>query len=715
MKRTLALVVASISAILLFLLASASSNTTKMFGQYYLELLGLNILLATGLAATLAVKLYKLFRKVKQRVFGSRITLRMTMMFALVAAVPGLLMYILSVQFLTRSIDTWFDVRVDTALERGLNLGHSAIDYSLQDLERRGRIISQVINENGSNDIDLFSKLAILREQFNIQKMTLFSLDGKVLANLSGDSDKAAPLPPNPDQLRQAEYRSFSTLDTDSAQHLIMRVIVPIHINAVGQTGKVLQLIQPVPERLAADAEVLDQVRNDYKQLSLSRSGLKGIYSLTLTVAFLMLMLGAFVLGIYLSDKLSAPLNLLAAGTRAVTQGDYSQQQPVVSRDELGILTHSFNRMTRQLAEARVSLELHQAEQAAAKAYLETILTNMVAGVLSFDENWYLRSHNESAIHILHYDLTTLNHVPLPEWKNHVPEFIPLCTVLAQGFTDEDIQHWQHEVELPLPSDNRVLFVHCARVQKQHAEDTNSGYVIVLDDITHLIAAQRDAAWGEVARRLAHEIKNPLTPIQLAAERLEHKLGNKLSENDSVFLQRGTQTIVNQVAALKNMVDAFKEYARQPSGKKQVIDFAAILNEVLILYENMPLSVQIDVPTPILISGDATLLRQLIHNLLQNAQDAVSGQKSPRVNVHLEKHKQFITLTVKDNGDGFPASILSRIFEPYSTTKVKGTGLGLAIVKKIVEEHQGRIQAGNQEQGGAFVRIDLPCWEEMCE
>lgn len=712
--RNLALICIPLGILLLFLLASASSNGTALLNQYYWQIFALNGILATLFGAILITQLYKLRQKIKNKVFGSRLTLRLILTFSLVAILPGLFMYILSVQFLTRSIDTWFDVRVDTALERGLNLGQSAIDYSLQDLERRGRLLAQEVNEN-ANHLSLFTSLALLREQYNIQEMTLFTVNGTVLANFSNTPNKT-PYHPNTTELRQAEYRPFASIETNAQQKLVMRVILPIYVNTIGEPQKLLQLVQSVPETLAADAEVVDQVRNDYKQLSLSRNGLKGIYSFTLTLAFLLLMLGVFVLAIYLSDKLSAPLSLLAAGTRAVAQGDFSQQQPVVSRDELGILTHSFNRMTRQLAETRASLERNQAEQLAAKAYLETILGNMTAGVLSFDENWFLRSYNERAVHILSHNLNQLNHLPLPDWEKMHPELAPLCDVIQRSFTNIDEQHWHHQIELHTPNDNRVLLVHCARLQKQYATDAWSGYVMVFDDITHLISAQRDAAWGEVARRLAHEIKNPLTPIQLAAERLQHKLTDKLEKADASFLTRGTTTIVNQVAALKNMVDAFKEYARQPSRKMQPVDFNSILNEVLVLYENMPITIDIDShQSPMMINADATLLRQVIHNLLQNAQDAIMQTADPKVTLSLKKVDNFYSLTVTDNGSGFPESILRRIFEPYATSKPKGTGLGLAIVKKIIDEHQGHIHIENQPQGGALIKIDLPSLEEVRE
>lgn len=715
MKRALPYLAVFIGVILLILLALASSNNAGIPSQYYWQLFALNAILAIIFCVILIVQIYRLRQKIKKRVFGSRLTLRLMMTYSLVAVLPGLFIYILSVQFLTRSIDTWFDVRVDTALERGLNLGQSAIDYSLQDLERRARIMAQEISDR-PNDMSVFTKLAQLRQHFTIQEMTLFNLDGTVLANLADDPNKLIPSFPGNTSLRQAEYRSVSTIETDQQQHLIMRVIVPIHVSTIGEPRRILQLIQPVPHKLAADAEVVEQVRNDYKQLSLSRNGLKFIYGITLTVAFLILLLGVLVLAIYLSGKLSAPLGLLAAGTRAVAQGDFSQQQPIVSRDELGILTHSFNRMTRQLSEARASLERNQSELLVAKTYLETILGNMTAGVLGFDKEWYLRSYNENAKHILTYDFATVEHRPLPEWSEIIPGLTPLCQTVIEGFANKNTPHWQKQIELSTTSENRILLVHCARLENQFAKESTDGYVMVFDDITRLISAQRDAAWGEVARRLAHEIKNPLTPIQLAAERLEHKLREKLTQTDSAFLSRATSTIVNQVAALKNMVDDFKEYARQPSSKMQPIDLKNILDEVLVLYENMPIKMNIEnAQIPMMVNADATLLRQVIHNLLQNAQDAIAHIEAALVTLTVKKVDHFYALTVQDNGGGFPESILPRIFEPYATSKQKGTGLGLAIVKKIIDEHHGRIHVENLPQGGALVRIDLPCLENVRE
>lgn len=706
MKRLL-LVFAGLGAVLLFLLATAAGNASA-FSEYYDVVLILNLLLLGGMAALVIGHLRRLLQRVRSKIFGSRLMLRLVLMFALVAILPGALVYTLSVQFLNRSIETWFDVRVDNALDRGLNLGHNAIDFQLGELVRKGQVIAWDIHDNPSST--LLTRLTQLREQTGVQEITLFDENGNASAHIG--NEKASLIPPQPDRkmLRKATYEPFSGLEEGLGGVLDMRVLVPLPGSGFSDKKRFLQLIQPVPQQLAQDAELVEQVRSEYKQLSHSRQGLKMIYSLTLTIALLIALLGALVLALYLSDKLAAPLSLLAAGTRAVAQGDFSQQQPVVSRDELGILTHSFNRMTRQLSETRAKLEQNQAEQAAAKAYVEAILGSISAGVLSFDEDCLLQSTNLSALRILGLDPAKVDQLPLGRWHEPYPVLAKFCAEVLRGVLSDD-DHWQCQVELP--EDKRVMLVHGTRLSGMPDDfDIMGGFVVVFDDITELLSAQRDAAWGEVARRLAHEIKNPLTPIQLAAERLEHKLTDKLEPQAADLLTRNTQTIVKQVGALKQMVDAFRDYARKPSGKRQPLDFAGLLGEILVLYEAAPIERHLIANTPLMVKGDATHLRQVIHNLLQNAQDAIRESPDPKVCIRCEKDEKWVRLSITDNGPGFSSELLPRVFEPYVTTKTKGTGLGLAIVKKIIEEHHGRIQVGNQPDGGAFVRIELPLWED---
>ena len=714
MRRSL-LILGSLGTILLFMLATASGNTSA-FARYYTPLLAINGLMLVSMIVLVGIRLRQLLKNVKTKVFGSRLTLRMVLMFSLVAVLPGALVYTLSVQFLNRSIETWFDVRVEKALDRGLNLGHNAIDYQQSDLLRKARVIAlEIHDENGSA---VLSRLTRLRDQIGVQEISLFDENGQTLAHIGNENAGLFPALPERAQLRQAMQGPVKALETDTDQGLMMRVMISVHDTGLSERARILQLRQPIPKALAEDAELVEQVRADYKQLSQSRQGLKLVYSLTLTLALLMALLGALALAIYLSDKLAAPLSVLAEATRAVAAGDYSQRQPVISRDELGILTHSFNRMTRQLADARDALEQHQAEQEAANAYLEAMLGSLTAGVLSFSDHWSLASANQSALRILGIEPARLGALPLAQWHEVYPALATLSQQMISGFTGSE-EHWQQEVEVA--EQNRMLQMRGTRLTI--TEGQASGYLVVFDDITDLISAQRDAAWGEVARRLAHEIKNPLTPIQLAAERLGLKLADKLDASGQDMLARNTQTIVKQVSALKQMVDAFRDYARKPTGKKKPLDLRELLQEILVLYEAaaVPVRIEDNVEGPLMVQGDATHLRQVIHNLLQNAQDAVTihnvdpnnAEKSaPRICVRMVKTDKFARLVVEDSGNGFQPDILPRVFEPYITTKQKGTGLGLAIVKKIIDEHHGRIQAGNREGGGAFVRIDLPLVED---
>ncbi|SFN30843.1 Signal transduction histidine kinase involved in nitrogen fixation and metabolism regulation [Formivibrio citricus] len=704
MKRSLLLTLASVGAIMIFLLATAAGNASA-FSQYFSKLLWLNALLLAGLALLVGSRLWTLQRHVRAKVFGSRLMLRMVLMFTLVAVLPGAIVYTLSVQFLNRSIETWFDDHVDSALDKGLNLGNSAIEYQLSELARKAKMAS--LDLHGIPNSSLPRQLGRLREQSGAQEISLFEESGLVLAHVGDENASLVPQLPDRQILRQAARDTYKVLEKPADKGLMMRVVVRIPAPEIAGKERILQMLQPVPRQLATDAELVEQVRNDYKSLSQARRGLKMIYSLTLTVALLMAMLGALALAIFLSGRLAEPLSHLAAGTRAVAQGDFTQQQPVISRDELGILTHSFNRMTRQLADARHKLERNQAEQAAAKAYVEAILGSLSAGVISFDENWKLQSANQSAYAILGVELTGLSDVPLAKWPELRSALSVFCEQVVQNAGKD---YWQGQVELS--SNNRVLLVHGTRLLSREDDPEHRGYVLVFDDVTELLAAQRDAAWGEVARRLAHEIKNPLTPIQLAAERLEFKLTDQLDQAGADLLSRNTQTIVKQVGALKQMVDAFRDYARKPSGKRKLLDLQQLLAEVLVLYEAAPVVCMDMAHEPLILNGDITHLRQVIHNLLQNAQDAIQESANKQICVRIEKNGSFARLTIEDSGPGFNPEVLPRAFEPYVTSKTKGTGLGLAIVKKIVEEHQGSIQIGNREPQGAFVRIELPLWED---
>jgi PAS domain S-box-containing protein len=484
---------------------------------------------------------------------------------------------------------------------------------------------------------------------------------------------------------------------------LQLRVLVPV--NDMTGTTLLLQLIQPVPDALARDAQTVQEIYRDYQELSLSRLGLKRLYALTLTLSLLLALLSALLLAILFSERLSAPLGVLAAGTRAVAQGDFSQRHLVKSHGELGLLTESFNVMTMQLADAQADAQRNQQQVTAAKAYLESVLGNLSAGVMSFDSECRLRSANRSAEQILGVDVGELIATHPEEWANREPRVTAVGNAVSEAFLRSRDEPWEVQVDLTGANGQKVLLLRGSRL----TAGEQTGMVLVFDDITRMRQAQRLAAWGEVAQRLAHEIKNPLTPIQLSAERLQHRLADKLSSAEAEILQRSTQTIVNQVAALKAMVDAFSLYARSPLPDLQPLDLNLLTREVMGLYESSRPAMQLELAANLpLVAGDTAKLRQVIHNLLQNAEQAVLEVAVPRIIVRTAAVDAGVQFTMRDNGPGFPAALIGRAFEPYVTTKAKGTGLGLAIVRKIVEEHNGRIAINNEVSGGASVTITLP-------
>lgn len=708
MKYVVFLAVA-LGTVLLFLLSRASSNTAA-FSQNYTLLLVLNLGVALALMGLVGYQLWVLWKKLKRRVFGTKLTLRLLWMFALMALLPGALVYGVSVQFLNKSIESWFDVRVDNALEGGLSLGQSALENLLQDLVKKGEVMALSLADDPVSEH--LTQLNRLREQVGVQEAALFSSRGKVLAISGGEKSSFLPDMPSASVLRQVrQQQPFSVIEPIADKGLYLRVVVPVNVLTLSEDMRILQLLQPVPKRLASDAETVQAVYRDYQELSYSRLGLKRIYGMTLTLTLLLALLSAIALAFVLSQKLSAPLGLLAESTRAIAKGDFTQINPVQSRDELGALTLSFNRMTRQLADASAAVEKKQLQLEAAKVYLESILAHLSSGVLTFDEKLHLRGANPRAGEILGSDLSAMRGLPLLSWGSRDNVLQPLANAVAQHFDASDNQEWQQQIEFTGGAGSQVLLVRGTRLPGT----VDNGYVVVFDDITHLLQAQRDAAWGEVARRLAHEIKNPLTPIQLSAERLERKLADKLNTSDAEVLSRSTQTIVNQVAALKSMVDAFAEYARSPQLNLTRLDLNQLVREVLTLYESS--GVHIDValaPNLPAVNGDAALLRQVMHNLMRNAEDALADLPQAEIRVRTELvDESSVRWSIEDNGKGFPEVLMGRLFEPYVTTKSKGTGLGLAIVKKIVDEHQGRILAQNIEPHGARVCIQLPCAGEV--
>ena len=701
--KYLLILCAVVGAVTLYLLATASANTA-LFAQHYPLLLALNGGLAVCLALLLGYQLYTLRQKLKAGVFGAKLTLRLVWLFALVAVLPGALVYGVSVQFVARSIESWFDVRVEKALEGGLNLGRSTLDNLLKDLLKKAEAIAGSLAVR--SPAEHITALNTLREQAGAQEATLFTQRGKVIAYSGAERTGLMPELPGAAVLRQLRLQqSYSAVEAIPDKGLYLRVLVPVNVVSLTEDMRVLQLLQPVPRQLALDAEIVQTGQREYQELLLARQGLQRLYGLTLTLTLLLALLTALSLAFVLSERLSAPLSFLVEGTRAVAQGDFSQRETVASHDELGVLTQSFNTMRQQLAETRAVAERNQAQFAAAHAYLQSILANLSAGVLAFDETLRLRSFNHSAGAILGADIAQLAGLELERWHERNAALTKFAAEVTASFHGDEAGEWEKQVERTGKSGRQMLLLRGTRLPA----GSGTGFVVVFDDITHVLQAQRDAAWTEVARRLAHEIKNPLTPIRLSAERLQHKLASKLGAAEAEMLMRSTQTIVNQVSALKNLVDAFRQYARMPEPTRQEIDLNALLREVLTLYESLAGWMRIELaPDLPRIIGDPAQLRQVIHNLLQNAQDALIDSTNPSIVVRSEPVADGMRVTITDNGSGFPEQLMQRAFEPYMTTKPKGTGLGLVIVKKIIEEHSGTVEIANVAPHGARVIFTLP-------
>ncbi len=692
---------------LIGLLFRASSNNA-FFSEHYPWLLGVGVALTVGLLALIGYQIYSLWKKLKNRVFGAKLALRLMAVFALMAVIPGGLVYTISVQFLNRSIDSWFDVPVDKAFEGALNLGKAALESSLNELARKGREASFRLAESSGDES---AALTELRTRFGFEEMTLLAADGRLIAMaaVGGRARLFNDKPTNSEAKEALQRAPVKVAESLSDRVLYLRVVLTVAPRSAMEAPQVLQVVQAAPKNIAADAQSVEAGVRDYQQLGLQRQGLKQLFELTLTLAMLLTLLSAISLSFLLSERLSEPLSALAESTRAIAKGDFSKLNPVKSRDEFGVLTQSFNTMTRQLAEASEVVARKQQELEHGKTYLESILGNLTSGVLTLDERLYVKTINRNAEEMLGLTHQAVKGSKLPEWGAAFPATASLVEDLCTQLAIPRDKPWERQLSHEGPNGTRTLLVRGTKLPAT----IDSGFVLVFDDLTSLIQAQRNAAWGEVARRLAHEIKNPLTPIQLSAERLQHKLSAKLPPEDRETLTRATQTIVTQVGALKGMVDDFSLYSRSSRLVAAEVSLNELIRDVLILYESMGASIELNLePTLPVILADASLLRQVLHNLVQNALDAMTGIEGARMRIETSVADAGVKLVVVDEGGGVRDGMLTRIFEPYVTTKPKGTGLGLAIVKKIIDEHGGAVSIANVKLRGARVEITLPIDDE---
>jgi nitrogen fixation/metabolism regulation signal transduction histidine kinase len=668
-------------------------------------------------------------------------------MFVVLAVVPVSVVFYFSIQALNRGIDNWFDVRIERALDDALLLGRTALDAQRQDLVKTSQEIAveletlPVRQKIGADPSEL-SLLNALREQYRITELTLFTQDRRILASSSEASLEAGSLVPDrPSDSVMAQVRqglTYSNLDAIGKAGLRLRVVVPVQTRDVGAPIRVLQVLQALPPRYAKLGESVQSAFAEYEKLVYLRGPLKFGFTLTLSLIALLTLLIAVWAAIFFARRLATPIRELAEATHAVAQGDYQKQIPVTSHDELGILVESFNDMTRRIHRAQVQSKRSQQEAEIQRAYLETVLGHLSSGVLTFNQRLLLRTHNPAAAQILGTDLRAGERKPLAWLAENYPALQPLIEAVEQAAAAGQ-DEWQVQIELSVNNHRRILMLRGTSLPSWR--EKRGAYVVVFDDITTLIQAQREAAWGEVARRMAHEIKNPLTPIQLSAERIRHKYLRQVPEEERDALERATRTIIEQVDSLKTMVNDFSEYARSAQMQSRPVDLNDLIRDVVELYKNsrgagvVPLhrgtktgkgkttrtvttKLDLDESLP-RIPADPGRLRQVLHNLLLNARDALTNTPRPVIRLGTrvagDNNHRFVELTVQDNGPGFPDALLARLYEPYVTHKEKGTGLGLAIVKRIVEEHGGSIRAYNLKEGGACIVIRLPAGASAAE
>ncbi len=695
-----------ITLLIALLLMTDATRGSAEFSRLYTLLL---IVSAIGLLLLLVLigrSLIGLIGQFRRRESGSRLTLRLLVTLSLLSLAPTSVVYVFSLHFLHRGIDSWFDVRIEQALEDALALGRAALDTPLRDALNKTERASDRLGQVS----DHLTTLALDEQrQLNAaQEMALLEINGRAIASSSADPLTIVPdLPTEEVMIQLRQGGNYVALET-RGEGLQVRVVVHSP-TAEGINERLLQAIYPISDRANALAANVQQAFGDYKMLAYLRTPLKYSFILILSLVLLLALLTSLWGAIYSARRITAPVRDLAEGTQAVARGDYEVQLPAAASDELGFLVDSFNAMTLRIARARDEARASAQLLAAQHAYLETVLGRLSSGVITHDEQGRLQTANEAAELILGLELKPLTGTPLDRLEATHHQLAPLTEAILRHADEQS--DWNEMV---------TLFGHLGRMvlllRGAHLTDKPGYQVVVFDDLTELIQAQRNAAWGEVARRLAHEIRNPLTPIQLSAERLQHKLHGVLPDQEGAILTRSTATIISQVESLKEMVNAFSDYARPPQMQLVPIDLAELVEEVLELYRDDSGRRQIlfNRPTEELpaVEGDAGRLRQILHNLFKNAIEAI-GENPPRppeLNLGCEERNDCRSLEIHlcDWGPGFDPAILANPYEPYVTTKPKGSGLGLAIVKKIVEEHGGLISVCNQTGAGASITIRLP-------
>jgi nitrogen fixation/metabolism regulation signal transduction histidine kinase len=688
-----------------------SVENSEALSRAFVPLLAMVLAGLLALAVLVVVNVVKLLRRYRQQAAGSRLTLRILVLFVLISLLPVGVVYYFSLGFLLRGIDSWFDVEIGRAMQDALALNQASLDLNQRVLSKYTEQLLAGIQDRSATAIAL--TLNSLRRQAGAEELTVYGVGGQVLGTANQDPTKLVPS--QPEREIQQELRAgnnYVGLEPGPGDELVVRVLV----QDPGGRPMTMQAIFPTSARITELSEGLETAYNRYTELAYLRESLKLSFSLTLSLVLLFGLMAALIAAFHTARRLVAPVADIARGTRAIAEGDYEQQLPLPKHDdELAFLVASFNTMTRRIAQARDAAARSQQAVETQRAYLETVLGRLSSGVIAFDDAQRLRTANPAARQILGLTLDDDPQPTLLDLERDQAWLTPWTEAVGRHIASG--QDWRAEITLHRADGRQTLLCRGSALPLMGSQEGGEerGHVVVFDDITTLIRAQRDAAWGEVARRLAHEIKNPLTPIQLSAERLRHKLLAKAEEPDAQIIDRATRTITQQVEAMKSMVNDFSDYARSPQFQAEPFELDRLVQEVMDLYKSAgagAISVLLGAPKA-QVRGDPLRLRQVIHNLVKNALEALEGRSNGRIEVSTSRPDdpdlELVQLKVVDNGPGFDEEVRDRLFEPYITTKSKGTGLGLAIVKKIIEEHGGMIAAENTGSG-ALIRIRLPVW-----
>jgi len=697
-------------------LMSIATHNSLLFGRLYSFLLGINLLATFLLLALIGKSVWHLIQQYRQGKTGSRLTARLVIMFVILSATPVSVVYYFSLDFLQRGIDSWFDVRVENALNDALELSKTSLGMRMRELLRQTKQMSPRLNAI-SNELATLT-LNELRIESGANELTLFTNDGRIIASSISETTRLLP-----QQLEDSTLQSLRQGQDDFGLVPIPEIGLHfrIAINLANPDpvldGRILQLLYPITDRINQLAENVEEAFSAVRSLTILRLPLKYSFILTLSLILLLSILTSIWAAFFAARRMVAPISDLVEGTRAVAAGNYEKRLPLPGKDELGYLVRSFNEMTQKISMAQESARVSQQQAEAQHSYLETVLGNLSSGVITLDSHNFLQTTNHAANQILSSTLNPFIGHFLDDAVESNPHLQHFNDAIYPHIEAKEA-HWQEDVTLFIGGSRKILICRGTLLSLSNDdENLEGGSIIVFDDVTELVKAQRNAAWGEVARRLAHEIKNPLTPIQLSAERIRHKYLEKMDPKDADILDRSTHTIVQQVETLKQMVKAFSDYARMPSLNVETIDLHEIINEVLDLYlvsnSETDFSITLDPSNP-MIEADTGRLRQLLHNLIKNALEANLESKTGQQRIYLmtrcaEEHAcRYVELKITDTGPGIADEMFDQLFEPYVTTKPKGSGLGLAIVKKIVEEHGGMIFAENADNAGASIVIRLP-------